>query len=280
MARSVQGGSGNDTLIGTSGNDVYTDAELGDHVILENGETAGSAGATSEVVEIDGRLGKSHELIAPGNRFEFRTRVEDDLELLRSVRSGQDMLTGLAGITESTGNRTLITELDPIEDTIVLSGSTYSTDGGFASATTTDYFTEYGDTPAAGTDSLVRYNTSTNIELRESTGLQAVPPIVVLFHEMSHAFNQTSGTAILREYSVPGERDFGVNNLERQAVGLSVSVDGDGDPTTVDQEDRPNIVSVNVDLNGDGITDIVIDQPTENDLRSELGMDDRVSYRL
>ncbi len=86
---------------------------------------------------------------------------------------------------------------------------------------------------------------------------------------MSHAYNQTGGTGIDGVYDVtggvdatrPGRRD--VNNAERQAVGLLVGFDVDGDPLTADQEERPGLVG----------------QPAENDLRRELGIGKRVSYR-
>ena len=93
--------------------------------------------------------------------------------------------------------------------------------------------------------------------------------MVVLFHEFSHAFNQTSGTGILGDFNALGDADTtnmvnpnNVRNIERQAVGLSISVDHDNNPLT------PEVERVNT-----------TGQATENDLRNELGIGDRVSYR-
>ena len=260
----VRGGSGGDTLIGASGDDVYGDVRKGDRLIREAGESAGTDGASSSVVAIDPSLGDADAAVVAGSRREFRDRVDDDFETLRSLESGQAMLERQAAETARTGNTASIAELDGTRPTQTLpSGAVVATENGFAyTGTGRDVWnTAYGDAPAPGTDSTIYYNPSVNIGLTEATGRENVPPVVVLFHEMSHALNQTGGTGLEGEYRVPGQVDTGVNNVERQAVGLSVSVDHDDDPFTP-EVDRPNLV----------------DQPSENDLRRELGIGERVSY--
>lgn len=46
---------------------------------------------------------------------------------------------------------------------------------------------------------------------------------VVLAHEMQHSLHETQGTMARGQYNVPGSPDNGINNFERQAVGLSTT---------------------------------------------------------
>jgi hypothetical protein len=94
-------------------------------------------------------------------------------------------------------------------------------------------------------------------------------PIVVLYHETAHAYNDTSGTMQAGKYQqingsdpTNDRKDVGINNAERQAVGLpndGVPHDWDNNPATPKTRDMPI-----------GIT--------ENGLRRELGLPDRASY--
>ena len=89
-------------------------------------------------------------------------------------------------------------------------------------------------------------------------------PVVVLYHEMSHAYNGVTGTFQPGTYRGTGPDNGEVPNAERQAVGLETSApayDFDGDPTTPKTTANP-------------------DHLTENGIRGELGLPDRPSYTL
>ena len=108
-----------------------------------------------------------------------------------------------------------------------------------------------------GVDTDIRYNPSFHMD--------AFPaPVVVLYHEMSHAYNFVNGSLQPGNYSGPDAADRGISNSERQAVGLETTApafDFDGDPSTPSTTANP-------------------DHLTENGLRAELGLPDRPSYRL
>ena len=92
---------------------------------------------------------------------------------------------------------------------------------------------------------------------------------MVLYHEMAHAYNDTSGTMQKGQYAgangndpANDRKDVGINNAERQAVGLpndGVLHDWDNNPATPKTHDMPIEI-------------------TENGLRRELGLPDRPSY--
>ena len=89
-------------------------------------------------------------------------------------------------------------------------------------------------------------------------------PTVVLYHEMSHAYNGVNGTFQPGTYVGEGPDSGRVPNAERQAVGLETSAapfDFDGDPSTPATTTNP-------------------DHLTENGFREELGLPDRPSYAL
>jgi len=105
----------------------------------------------------------------------------------------------------------------------------------------------------------------TDIRYNPSFHMDAFPaPVVVLYHEMSHAYNFANGTLQPGNYNGPDMADRGISNSERQAVGLETTApafDFDGDPATPPTTANP-------------------DHLTENGLREELGLPDRPSYRL
>ena len=89
-------------------------------------------------------------------------------------------------------------------------------------------------------------------------------PVVVLYHEMSHAYNGVTGTFQPGTYRGTGPDSGNVPNAERQAVGLETSAapfDFDGDPSTPATTHNP------IGL-------------TENGIRRELGLPDRPNYTL
>ncbi len=112
--------------------------------------------------------------------------------------------------------------------------------------------------PGAGGDVDISYNPTFHMD--------AFPaPSVVLYHEMSHAYNGVNGTFLPGTYSGEGpDAQARVPNAERQAVGLETTAqpfDFDGDPSTPPTTHNP------IHL-------------TENGIRREMGLPDRPSYAL
>ena len=100
----------------------------------------------------------------------------------------------------------------------------------------------------------ISYNTSFHMD--------AFPaPSVVLFHEMSHAYNGVNGTFLQGTYRGTGPDNGQVPNAERQAVGLETS-------------------ATPYDFDGSGALTHNPIHLTENGIRRELGMPDRPSYAL
>jgi hypothetical protein len=65
-----------------------------------------------------------------------------------------------------------------------------------------------------GVDESIYWNPTTNDGSRSD---------VILAHEMNHAYHGTQGTQAAGTYRVRSSRDFGVDNVERQATGLPQS---------------------------------------------------------
>jgi len=286
----LHGNAGADTIIGASGADKYRSLDADDTVIVDS-KTAqknirGRApGADIRFVDIDHEAGNESIYFADNQREEFVTRVEDDLETLRSLESGKAMLNALdqakrdsyrpndyflgvniGGGTE--GHRVQMQELDGAGHINWLrnqvdSNSGASTENGFATSSGGRWTTpDPVNNPARGSGATISYNPSVNLPI--NTGV-ATPPVVILFHEMAHAYNMVSGTGIEGIYTGVDTNNNNplspVNSLERQAVGLPV--DHDNDPTTPEQ--RISDTTHPYEL-------------TENGLRSELDLALRPFY--
>lgn len=237
-ASSIYAGAGNDTIEG-AGNNTTVYAEIGDLINAATG-----ARPTVVNVEIDGNVG--HSVRIEGSEA-FVQRVQSEIDFLRSSPNGQRMLAEFDRTAETKGNSVTIKELAnehngyamPARDGVTW-GDVQITNGRAGPGTETD----------------IRYNPTFHMD--------AFPaPVVVLYHEMSHAYNFTNGTLQPGNYSGSGP-DRGISNSERQAVGLETTAapfDFDGDPSTPPTTANP-------------------DHLTENGLREELGLPDRPSYRL
>ncbi|WP_129134970.1 M91 family zinc metallopeptidase [Luteimonas sp. YGD11-2] len=231
---SAYAGLGNDTINGAGANDlVYT--EVGD---LVNAAT----GARPTVVNVEIDTGAGQTIAVTGSE-QFRQRVESELDFLRSSAAGTQMLSELDAAVENKGNRVTIQELANEQN-------------GYAQTFGRGGAEIVNGRAGVGGDVTIGYNPSFHMD--------AFPaPTVVLYHEMSHAYNGVNGTFQPGSYTGSGP-DRGIRNAERQAVGLETSApafDFDGDPSTPPTTHNP------IHL-------------TENGLRRELGMPDRPSYRL
>lgn len=237
-ASSIYAGGGRDTIEG-AGNQTTVYAELTDRVNAATG-----ARPTVVNVEIDPQVGGTVKV--EGSEA-FVQRVQADIEFLRSSPNGQQMLAEFDKTAATKGNTVTIKELSNEQNGYAMPAR----DG----ATWPDVQITNGRAgPGVVTD--IRYNPSFHME--------AFPaPVVVLYHEMSHAYNFTNGTLQPGNYSGAGP-DRGISNSERQAVGLETTAapfDFDGDPSTPPTTANP-------------------DHLTENGIRGELGLPDRPSYRL
>lgn len=246
----VYAGQGADTIKSAKGGDtVY--AEKGDSVegqregfvgrLLDSIGAATGTKATVVNVEIDPTVGTQG--ITVNGSDSFVQRVESELEFLRSSPNGQQMLAEFDKAAAAKGNTVTIQELANEQN-------------GYAQTFSNDADIRNGKAGAGG-DVTVSYNPSFHMD--------AFPaPTVVLYHELSHAYNGVTGTFQPGTYQGTGPDSGRVPNAERQAVGLETSAkpfDFDGDPSTPPTTANP-------------------DHLTENGIREELGMPDRPSYAL
>ena len=225
--------AGNDTtVVNNGGNDVINAPEaIADRISAE-------AGASNTVVNVvlDPSLGRS---ITIEGSEEFVSRVQDDIQMLRNSPFGQQMLAEFDQAAVS-GNTVTIRELQNEQNGYASMIPTYISNG----------------QAGRGSDVTISYNPSFFLE-------QLPAPSVILYHEMSHAFNAVTGTFMPGEYDggAQGDQhpDFGLIHPERQAVGL---------PTSHPPFDF-----------GDGRVTNTNPYPlTENGIREEMGLDLRPSY--
>ncbi|QWF15371.1 M91 family zinc metallopeptidase [Lysobacter capsici] len=256
----LSGGLGDDNLVGGRGNDrVYTGAGA-DRVDNRSGNDAiygqsGSdnitvaRGASNRVVEVDMTAAIGASVTVNGSAG-FTQRTEADIEMLRSSPNGRQMLGELdraADPVTGTGKSTTITELQ----------NEYNGSAGPVTPPTYLRPGPGGATVAGGGENTtVSYNPSNHSE-------QFPAPPVVLFHELSHAYNGVNGTAQRGTYAGAGP-DNGINNDEMQAVGLNnggAAFDFDRDPATPATTANPKALS-------------------ENGLREEMGLPQRPNYNV
>lgn len=246
----LSGGQGDDLLRGGEGDDaVYTGAGR-DSVDNQSGndrvyaQTASdlinaATGARNTVVNVE--ISASKGVTIEGSDA-FRQRVGAEIDFLRSSPDGQQMLAEFDRAA-ARGNTVTIKELA-------------NEHNGYAQTFSNDADIVNGR-PGAGGDVQISYNPSFHMA-------QFPAPVVVLYHEMSHAYNGVTGTFQQGTYRGTGPDNGQVPNAERQAVGLETSApayDFDGDPSTPKTTTNP-------------------DHLTENGLRGELGLPDRPSYAL
>jgi Ca2+-binding RTX toxin-like protein len=246
----LSGGTGNDRISAVdgriyagAGDDVIDGAGVGATVYAEVGDLINAAsGARPTVVnvEIDSSVGST---ITVEGSAAFRQRVQAEMDFLRSSPNGQQMLAEFDAAAAAKGNSLTIKELANEQN-------------GYAQTFSRDADIVNGRAGAGG-DVDISYNPSFHMD--------AFPaPVVVLYHEMSHAYNGVNGTFQPGTYRGTGPDSGSVPNAERQAVGLETSAtpfDFDNNPATPPTTANP-------------------DHLTENGLREELGMPDRPSYTL
>ena len=241
----VRSGGDNSIYLG-SGTDSVEGATTADQIYAEDIDAVRFAAGqrdTSQVVvnvEIDPTLGQSIDVQGSDA---FRQRVEAELEFLRSSPNGRQMLTELDEAALQ-GNTVTIRELANEQN-------------GYAQTLGRGNAEIRNGRAGEGSDVIISYNTSFHMS-------EFPAPVVVLYHEMSHAYNGVTGTFQPGTYRGEGPDSGRVPNAERQAVGLETSAtpfDFDGDPATPPTTHNP------IEL-------------TENGIRRELGLPDRPNYTL
>lgn len=245
----VHGNAGNDTIFGLNGNDTLYGDVGDDTVVAGDGKDQVSSGAgndtirvTSSVFEgtdevIDGiEEGDDYKVlntidvpsnfkVESGQSERFTERINDDLEAFAAIEPGQEMLTQYA----ETGHKMSFVEIEDqncyastANNSEAVADVTYSDDGTRS--------VSYGD----GTDSTIKINPSFTVMSGDEAWSEA-NSMVLLAHEMSHAYNNAMGN---KDYSFydneTGERvdlpegttskegfsQRAVRGAEQQAVGM------------------------------------------------------------
>jgi hypothetical protein len=273
----LEGGTGNDRIAGGADNDMISGGRDDDTIYAGGGADTvytghgadrvdGGSGASSVPGRPDGDLvyGQPDDSTEGVERVvtveikdlgkhitiegsdEFKERVQADLDMLRASPRGQMMLGALDQAHESTK---AIAADWPILGGVAYQGDTFTIkemtiDNGRALPNDTTFIRTWSQHPS------IEYNP-------RFTTLYDGPPVVVLYHEMSHVYDfEFSG---LDDRTYTGPDNPGVPNYERAAAGLPI--DHDGDPNT------PDIIDPNQPF-----------EYTENGLRDELGAPPRPRY--
>ena len=240
----IDGGKGNDTIIAGNGKNIVMGGRGDDKItvtgtggtIIDDSDGSNINAKGNNIKLYDSKatasLGQS---VAPYGDPKFNQRVQSDLEVLRATESGRKLL----GELDKSGHKTTIE-------------GTNQNNGGAATDIPSDDYKKYvkpngqrGD----GADAVVGYNPSYRIG--------DAKPSIILFHELAHAYNITTGTM---SSGYIDENGIQVKAGEHQAVGLSM--DGFA---PIAHPDGTNSAS-----NPEGIS--------ENAFRTELGLDLRETY--
>ncbi len=257
----VRGGLGDDTLYAGEGTDTVYGGEGTDRLYADaNDQTEGGGQAGDTAVtdmNFDANLGSSVRS-ASGSTQEFNDRLEQDLDMLRYSPTGQVMLNTM----DSTGRTVTISEIDSPN------GGTADVAPSLDPFVGSPFMNPLTGANGAQRDAVIGYNPAHNQFYGGDTpgnpndDWKDVSPVEELFHEMSHTQDYMTGTLFPGQYGTApysgnDARDTGMNNRERDAVGLPI--DHDGNPSTPEQTvNRPEL--------------------TENGLRREFGSQPRPTY--
>jgi hypothetical protein len=205
----INGGAGDDVLAAGAGRDTL-DGGTGTNQHFSQAEDTvrANAGDTNTRVDLSNTIGTSVSVTGSGN---FQNRVQSDLDAMRSIPTGRQMLEGL----DASGHRTTITE----------------TAGGNAARahSRADAQLRPDGTPGPGSDGTVMYHTTRSL-LDTSEDWMIRPPMIGLFHELVHATQYATGTLPTGTTMVNGSP---IPNAEQDAVGLPW--DRDNNPSTPPQ---------------------------------------------
>ncbi len=242
----VSGGRDNDRLDGGTGDDVFYGG-LGRDTISGSGgnDTAyrqdeDSVAGVSQDVKVE--VTDHAQFIEIRGSAEFQERLRADLDMMNASPIGQKMLAEQDDIHNDTA---AIAADWPVLGGVSYQGNPLVIEE--AGSNTASYSTNWH----LGEDYKVTYNPS-----RLSSSDER-PPIAGLFHEFAHVYDYGNNTSA--EGNHVGGVDDGVENDEREAVGLPI--DHDQDPSTPNQVDPDHPYDY-----------------TENRFREEMGWPTRKSY--
>jgi hypothetical protein len=266
----LNGGRGNDVLVGHDRATFYT-GQGRDTVFASDAENLiyakardrlyGAQRATVTLVTPNraGALG-----LAVEGSDDFKQRVADDLELLRSSPSGQAMLKEMDAGAQRNSRPVTIQEELHVDDSSYVFGSQALTAREQLGAVDQDDpvngVIQNGMPGSPATQARILYNRSS---LHLTPG-NVAPPITTLYHELAHAYNGANGTflpGITRE-GEQGQPQTYVANEERQAIGLLT------DAPPFDFDNKPDTPATSTNP-----------KPfTENTLHEEMGRPLRQRY--
>ncbi|WP_411388681.1 M91 family zinc metallopeptidase [Pseudomonas sp. MPB23] len=261
------GGKGNDLLVGKhAGRTTFYTGKGLDEIWNNQCQDRIYAGATdhfdrtkgSAFTEVKpsnaGRQGFKAEA-APGatveQEQEFKQRVSDDLEFLRSSPIGQQALSKMDELAVTNGGKVTIRQdgngnTGYLFDSSALDNVPLTEDGD--QVIRTDEFIKQGVAGTRADRATITYDPSSFLENADRT--HTIAPVTALFHEMAHAYNGATGTFLEGETTeqLGAGQSAVVNNFERQAVGLpsdATPFDLDNDPSTPPSTVNPKAFTEN-----------------------------------
>lgn len=225
----INGGTGNDVIAGGVGEDTVN-ASSGANKVTADKQDAVNANDDSTISYLESA--KIPRKIKIEGDAGYTARVQSDLDTLASIEPGQAMYNGLS----ENGRKVTIRSTDGGNVCYYNGNTAVLKDDGSANR---------------GSDSTVAYNRS-RVRIGGSDWGER-PPVVGMFHEMSHSYDAGAGILDDRLFNYDGTRaeSGSVKAAELQAVGLGEVTD-------------------QVQMNPEGIS--------ENDLRAALDLVRRNRY--
>lgn len=262
----VYAGQGKDTIYGGKGhNTIYSQK---DDAVKDDDENP-QRGIVNTVVTVELKGNPGGTSVVVKGSDEFKERVEQDLEMLRSSPTGRKMLEGFDQAHADT--RSVFADLPFVggafNQGVTVTIQEHNSDSGSADWANRlhpsapqpfiDPKTGANGTPNNAT---INYKPSYMPIYTYPDGDVPSVPSVVMFHEMAHAYDFTHGTLNEQTYNGVDGQDNGISNSERVAVGLPV--DHDNNPKTPEQTDAKHHP----------------DNLTEDALRREMNLKRREHY--
>ena len=259
----IDGGAGKDILAGGKGIDSITGG-AGADVLIDDMAIKG-ASSEDKVYTASSTSASWGKNIQINGDETFRARVESDLETLRALPNGQKMMTEI----EKAGHPVKIVPMPDDEP----NGSAIADD--FDKS----YYDLFNNKPGEGTGTTIEYNPSF-IHEASKRGLSDddYPPMGVLFHEMSHAYNNATGTMYppTAKFVSGGGGGFGMSIPTGVPPAMTKNKDGE-----FYSENGGELQAVGLPVHM-GVNPMpLFDNPpelTENGIRSTLGLAPRERY--
>ena len=240
----IEGGLGNDIIFSGKGYNAITDIS-GKNTIANNESIKGirvSPLAKNKIYQYNKNAYKLGKRIKINGSKAFKMLVQSDLEALRALPCGREILKAI----DKSVKTVLIKELDSFI------GNSFSVADNY-----NDAWVKEDGIPNKGTNVKIFYNPSfIKTEMGE---YEYFSSLVVLYHELVHAYNFITGTVLPGE--MPHPCGGSVSRLEYQAIGLDI----EGGIEDIKYSDG-NTSKKNPHF------------LTENDIREQLGLKIRKSY--